>query len=63
MKVLSVILLVLGIISVLGTVVWGIFARKTTPNHLRGYYGVRYLIFAVLAVVCGIALIVSAFLI
>lgn len=63
MQAISIILLVIGILVVLGTIAWGIVSHLTTPPNLRGFYGKKYVIFTVLAVVGGIALIVAAFLI
>ena len=58
---MSILLLVAGIVVIVAAIVGVIVSRLTTPPNLRGFYSLKYIMIAAVAVVAGAIMIVVSF--
>lgn len=60
---MSILLLVAGIVAIVAAIAGVIVARYTTPPNLRGFYSIKYIMIAAIALAAGVIMIVASFLI
>lgn len=57
--ILAIVLLVIGVLGIVGSIVWGLKSKHLTPDNLRGWYGKMFLGFQIIILVLSIAAIAT----
>lgn len=53
--ILAITMLVVGVLGIVGSVVWGLKSKSVTPKNLRGFFGKNYTGFKIIIFVISIA--------